>query len=434
MFRLCVPYTRSALALLTLGSGIALPKTASAATATATAVATTAATDSSTIALSAEELAEIAATLGEAAPPPPSTTSGVLSAVQSMLPDLSFILDVALAAFSDPENNLQSGAHDPLENGFNFQQLELSLTSKVDAYFQLDANLVFAPFGVEVEEAYATSLALPARLQVRAGQFLTRFGRINATHPHAWDFVDQPFAIGRVFGGEGNRGLGVELSWLTPLPWFAEVLVSSTMAAGEATARSFYGSQDLGVSGPQDLQTTVVLEQFFSFSDDLSLLVGLSGATGPNASGRNNRTDVLGVDLYLRFRPVTYQSDLTVTLQSEWLYRRRQVPRDLLTDVTGYAHTIIRFAPRWAVGARYELGTPASGDLGASASGEVDPLDPEWTSARHRASANLTFWPTEFSRLRLQGSADLPTWRDEPIWAVFLAGEFVIGAHGSHAF
>ena len=59
-----------------------------------------------------------------------------------------------------------------------------------------------AEFGVEVEEAYLTTLALPANLQVRASQFLTRFGRLNSTHPHAWDFTDQPLVNGRFFGGE----------------------------------------------------------------------------------------------------------------------------------------------------------------------------------------------------------------------------------------
>jgi hypothetical protein len=400
-------------------------------TSTPAALAAATATDT----LDAATLAEIGGALAADTPPPapaPSTASQVVGALQSMLPDIALILDVALAGFSE-EENLQTGGHDPTVSGFNLQQLEMSIHGKVDAYFQLDANIVFAAFGVEVEEAYATSLALPYQLQVRAGQFLTRFGRINNTHPHAWDFVDQPFAIGRVFGGEGNRGLGVEASWLTPLPWYVEVLASSTMATGEATARSFYGSEDLGVRSPLDLQTTVALEQFFPLSEDLSLMTGLSLATGPNAAGRSTRTDVYGVDLYLRYRPVTEESSLVVTLTSEWLYRRRQITRDLLQDVSSYTQVMLRFAPRWAVAARYELGTPATGEL-AAADGAVDPLDPEWTSSRQRISGNLTFWPTEFSRLRLQGSVDLPAWRDDPIWAVFLAAEFNVGAHGAHAF
>src|SRR5690606_8630759 len=140
--------------------------------------------------------------------------------------------------FSHDEHR-QTGAHDPTRTGFNLQQLEMSLGSTVDPYFRFDSNLSFSLEGVEIEEAYATTLDLPARLQLRAGQFLWRFGRFNAPHPHVWHFVDQPFTLGRLFGGEGGRGLGVELSWLLPLPWFAEVVASVQQADGEGTARSF---------------------------------------------------------------------------------------------------------------------------------------------------------------------------------------------------
>jgi hypothetical protein len=379
--------------------------------------------------VSAEELAEIAAALGADAAPPPAPPAETGFSIQSMLPDIGVVLDVALAAFSE-EEPLQTGGHDPTRTGFNLQQLEMSLSSKVDPYFRFDANLVFAEAGVEIEEAYATTLDLPGHLQVRAGQFLTRFGRINPTHPHAWAFVDQPLAIGRVFGAEGNRGLGAELSWLSPLPWFAELITSVTQAGGEATARSFFGAEDLPIRSPLDLQATLALKQFFPVSEDHSLGVGLSVATGPNPTGRTNRTDVFGVDLYYKFRPITYASNLILGIESEWLWRRRQVPSDLLQDVSGYLQASLRFAARWAVAARFDLGTPETGTVADS----PFRLDPDWDALRHRWTANLTFWPTEFSRLRLQGSADVPTWRDQPIWAAMLAAEFVVGAHGAHAF
>ena len=159
---------------------------------------------------------------------------GLAQAQQSMNPDISVILDVAGAGFvGEP---VQLGAHDPNTNGFNLQQLEMSIGKTVDPYFRFDGNIVFAQFGVEIEEAYATTLGLPGATQVRAGQFLTRYGRLNNTHPHTWDFVDQPLPNGRIFGGEGSRGLGVEGSILVPLPWYVEVLVSETMANGAATA------------------------------------------------------------------------------------------------------------------------------------------------------------------------------------------------------
>jgi hypothetical protein len=345
-----------------------------------------------------------------------------------MNPDISFVFDAAAAYFSDDEP-LQSGGHDPTEAGFNLQQLEMAIGKAVDPYFRFDANVVFSSFGVEIEEAYATTLALPHGLQLRAGQFLTRIGRINATHPHSWDFVDQPFVIGRLFGGEGNRGLGAELSYLTPLPWYVELVASVTDAAGEATARSFFGPQDLPVEGPLDLQSSLMARQFFALHDDWSLLWGLSVATGPNGTGHSNRTDIYATDLYLKYRPITRASSTVVALQAEWFHRRRQVPEDLLADHGGYAQLFWRFARRWGTAGRYEFGSPASGDGDA-----IDDLDPEWTGSRHRASANLTFWPTEFSRLRLQGGIDLPGWRDAPIYALFLATEFSIGAHGAHTF
>jgi len=361
-------------------------------------------------------------------------TSAAREAVSDMNPELSLILDTAFAYFSE-DDNLQTGGHDPTATGFNLQQLEMSLGANVDPYFRLDASLVFSQFGVELEEAYGTTLGLPARLQARFGQLLHRFGRINSTHLHTWDFLDQPFALGRVFGGEGGRGLGAEVSWLSPLPWYAELVVSALQADGEATARSFYGAENLGVDRPSDLLAVAALKQFFPLSHDWSLLWGLSGAFGPNPTGRSNRSDVYGTDIYLKYRPVTRQSEQMLSWQTELLYRRRQVPDDLLQDVNLYTQLVFQLTKRWAVAGRYELGTPARGLDGEPGSDtKLDPLDPDWTENRQRASTSLTFWPSEFSRLRVQGAYDAPEWRDEGIWSFFMAAELVAGAHGAHTF
>ncbi|MCI0569201.1 MAG: zinc-regulated TonB-dependent outer membrane receptor [Myxococcaceae bacterium] len=373
---------------------------------------------------------------GSAEPPapanPPQGPGGLLSSLPISGLDISFVLDAAGAVFSDKQP-LQTGGHDPQKNGFTLQQLELSLGAAVDPFLRFDGNIVFSQFGVEIEEAYATSLGIPGGLQLRGGQFLTRFGRLNNTHPHAWDFVDQPFMVGRVFGGEGNRGLGLEASWLLPLPWSVELVGSATDATGEATARSFFGPDPARVVGPLDVQLTGAVKQFFELSDDVALLWGLSAATGPNASGFGTRSDVYGTDLFLKWRPLSGAGqEQSLTLQVEGLYRRRQIAQDLLLDGGGYAQAVWRFTRQWATGVRYELGTPAVRLEGGAV--VLDPLDPEWTKARQRVSANLTFWPTEFSRFRLQGAVDAPGWRPNPIYSVFLAGEIVVGAHGSHPF
>jgi hypothetical protein len=385
---------------------------------------------------SADRDPELAAALAKdaaaSAPPPASPASADASAVagrpSSMNPDLSLILDVAGAYFS--KDRFETGAHDPDQTGFNLQQLELHAGANVDPYFRLDGNVVFRTDGIDLEEAYGTTLGLPLGLQARFGQFLHRFGRINPTHPHSWDFVDQPLAIGRVFGSEGGRGLGAELSWLTPLPWYVEVVGTALHATGASTARSFYGSEDPGVSSLKDLLYVTALKQFFPLSDDWSLSWGLSGAFGPNSTGPGNRTNVFGTDVYVKYRPITHGSFTIVSLQSEWLYRLRDVPDMRLQDVSSYTQLFYRFAERWGVAARHDYGSAAFTSGGSPV---VDPLDPEWDQARHRLGANVTFWPTEFSRLRLQASRDISGSPGDG-WAVFLAVELVAGAHGAHAF
>ena len=312
--------------------------------------------------LSEAELAEIEAALAADAEAveesvPPTAPRTFAASTQSMNPDISFIADVVLAWFSADEP-MQSGGHDPNKNGFNLQQLELSVSKAVDPYFEFDANIVFTQYGVEIEEVYATTLGLPLGLQVRAGQFLTRFGRINNSHPHAWDFVDQSFAVGRVFGGEGNRGLGAEASILMPFPWYFELVGSGTMAGGASTARSFFGANDLGVKTPADFQGTAAVKQFFPLGPDHSLFWGVSFAGGPNSTGRSNRTEVYGSDLYYKWRPVSRGGFAVVSLQAEVFWRRQQVPGDVLQDVSLYAQLFWRFAQRWAVAGRYEYGSP----------------------------------------------------------------------------
>lgn len=378
--------------------------------------------------LTPEERAALDAALGadaearEDVTPATTRPTGVAAVLQSLNPNISLILDVAASYFS--AEPLQVGAHDPSRTGFTFQQLEMHLDSNVDPYFRLDANIVFSPFGVEVEEAYATSLDLPAGLQLRAGQFLTRFGRVNNTHPHSWHFVDQPIVNGKMLGGEGSRGLGLEVSWLTPLPWYVELVASANDPAGAATARSFYGGQDLGIDGFEDILYTLAVKQFFSLDDDWSLLWGLSTQLGPNPTGNGNRTALYGSDLHLRYRPLEHAGRTSVELTVEGMYRSRQVPDDALRDWGMYAQLVWQIDSEWELGSRYDYVSGVADDY----------LDPAEDSERHRVAVAATYYPSHFSRVRLQGAWDAPSWRDDPIWTTTLALEVLIGAHGAHSY
>lgn len=380
----------------------------------------------------AEELEELRRALGEDAGPPKPGASGAPAAngstpprvsAGSMNPEMSLIFDAALGWFSSDEP-AQLGAHDPNKTGFTFQQLELHAFANVDPFFRFDANLVFSQFGVEVEEAYATTLGLPGQLQVRAGQFLTRFGRKNATHPHSWSFLDQPLVLGKFFGGESGRGLGIELSWLVPVSWYLEVVGSMNDAAGECCARSMLGGRDLGVNGIEDFVYSLMVKQFWDLGRDWGLNLGLSVQTGPNASGLGNRTLIGGLDLYLRWRPRASAGRTSVDLTVEVMARARELPGRNARDVGGFAELRWLIDQEWAVALRHE----------AVSGLQDDPLDPEWTETRQRSAVVLDFYPSHFSRLRLQLGADDKGWEDEVGLMALLGLEVVVGAHGSHGY
>ena len=380
--------------------------------------------------LSPEERAELERALGADSAamddsdvgPPTARPTGVAAVLQSLNPNLALILDATVSYFS--AEPLQAGAHDPNHTGFTLQQLEMHLDANVDPFFRLDANIVFSPSEVELEEAYATSLDLPVGLQLRVGRFLTRFGRSNNTHPHTWHFVDQPLVNGKLFGGEGSRGTGLEVSWLTPLPWYVELVASATEAAGAETARSFYGEDDRGVSGLEDLLYTLALKQFFPLDDDWSLLWGLSTQLGPNPTGDGARSTLLGSDLHLRYRPLHHAGRTSVELTVEGMLRRREIPGDTLQDWGMFAELVWQIDAEWEVGARHDFVSGVAND----------PLDPDEDGPRNRTTLEVAFYPSHFARVRLQGAHDRPSWRDEPIWATSLALEVLIGAHGAHSY
>ncbi len=367
-----------------------------------------------------EELKAIEESLAADRAAPTAAPAGPTVAVPQSPLNIALVLDVAGAWFSDPPEQL--GAHDPPDTGATLQQLELNVNANVDHALRFDANLVFSLFGVELEEAFGTTLALPGGLQARVGQFLTRFGRLNPTHPHSWAFFDQPLVNGKMFGGEGSRGVGAELSWLLPLPWYVELVASGTNADGACCARSFLGAQSMRVEGAEDLLYTTTARQFFDLAPAWGLAWGVSAQLGPNASGQGNRSEVYGSDLYLRYRPRDSARRSTVSLTLEVMHRRRQAPSDVLADSGGYAQLVWNIDPRWSVGGRY----------GYVEGLDADPLDPDWTEARQRASLQATFNPSHFSRLRLQGSYDDRQWLDDPVWAVLLGVELLVGAHGAH--
>jgi hypothetical protein len=361
--------------------------------------------------------------------------------------NISFDLLVNLGTSTEKDvTELELGDHDPDQRGFSLRNAELALEGAVDPYFKAFSNVVFKlnennESAFELEEAYALTTSLPWNLQAKAGQFLAEFGRQNTQHPHAWSFVDQPLVSGRLLGGEGLRNVGARVSWLAPTPFYAELMLGVFNGAGE-TAYSFrndentYGRTpaDRGVSSLEDLLYVPRVASSFDLTDTQTVIVGASGAFGANDTGDGEDTQIYGADLYWKWRPERAEKGFPfVSWQTEAMVRRLEagadptaaLPSEVLRDWGLYSQVVWGFRRAWATGLRAEF---VSGDRS-----EFDSLEPKERADRTRVSPNLSWYPTEFSKLRLQYNYDYGQQfgNEHSIW---LQTEFLLGAHGAHTF
>ncbi|MCB0385799.1 MAG: hypothetical protein KDD43_10440, partial [Bdellovibrionales bacterium] len=125
---------------------------------------------------------------------------------------------------------------DPEEaNGFSIQEVEMRLTSNIDAYWRGDVTLAIHPhpevengethleYKLEPEEAFVESLGLE-NWTVRVGKFKAFFGKHNQLHTHSFPFVDAPLPHQMILGEEGLNEVGVSAAYLAPFSWYSEVV------------------------------------------------------------------------------------------------------------------------------------------------------------------------------------------------------------------
>jgi len=364
--------------------------------------------------------------------------------------------------------DLQGGSHDPRRSGFNLPSLELGFSGAVDPYLRGDIYMVYfldaeGESRFELEEAFATTQSLPWGTQIEAGTFFTEFGRVNPQHNHQWDWMDQPFALTRFLGEDGLRGPGFRVSWLVPLPWFAELSFGMQNADGE-TQVSFLANEEVfeerAIGGrpyagrdDSDFTFLVRLANGFDVGRAWSAQLGFSAALGPNATGESARTGVYGVDLVAKWRPervdrgwpfFTFQTEFLLrdydaaafsgtVFDDDGLPQNLNLPADDLQDWGFYAQGLWGFRRMFAAGFRYEYGTAS----GASYDGNT-PISPDldpYRATRHRVSPLLLFQPTEYARVRVQYNYDnagyLPDGSAHTGWVGL---EFGLGAHPAHEY
>jgi Putative beta-barrel porin-2, OmpL-like. bbp2 len=308
--------------------------------------------------------------------------------------------------------------------GLHFDEAEISLISVVDPYWTFVSNIVFTGDGeVDPEEAWARSTNLPG-IQLKLGKIRGTFGKQGLLHTHGFPFVQAPIVMSNTIGEEGFKDAGLEVSWLTPLPWYAEL----TGGAYQALETSDENPLDFGSTRHDNVPSLGHLKNQLDLNQETTLEVGQSVLQGRGADGHLH--SAFGADVTVRNVPARNSNRRGWILQSEYLQRGSRVAGDYLRDADGgYASLQYRLSQVWWTGIRGEQARDSFSDFVVDAAGAPIP-----TTVR-RVSANVEWAPSEFSFVRLEYShsnADAGVHPTDDRLLVQVS--YTIGYHPAHAY
>ncbi|MBF0105698.1 MAG: hypothetical protein HQM16_10270 [Deltaproteobacteria bacterium] len=321
---------------------------------------------------------------------------------KALIPDISLIGIVSGAYFRDDPATVQWP--NPTRTGFNLQAAELGIQSVVDPYIRADVFIHMLEDGLEVEEAFITTLTLPLNLQIRAGKFRARLGRENTQHLDQKHFADYSRLRRYFLGNEGLTDLGAELSVLLPVSWFSELSFDFMQ-----------GRNDVSFDSPrkQDFLYVGHWANSFNLTTNLTMQVGVSGAFGNNVTVRK-LTQIYAGDLYLRWRPHERRG---FKWETEYYYRSLEGAVATAKEGGVTTSMVYQFARRFEAGARFDA-------IGF----------PEDAFSQYQVSPILTFVATEFFRLRGQYNFLHTDGAGKKQHEAFLQLMFNMGPHGAHSF
>jgi hypothetical protein len=297
------------------------------------------------------------------------------------------------------------------QTGMAIQEIEVQFLANVDPY--LSANMVLSlpgGQGIGVEEGYLALTPQPLGIALRAGKLKVPFGRENMTHTHAFPFVDKSLIGTAVFGDEGLGEVGVEGTYLVPVPWY--LLVTASVLNGDNTVA-------FNSPNGRDLAGFGALKNVFDLTDDATAELGASYVAGRNAGLQISQ--VAGAHLVLKWKPASDSTTKSAVVTVEGMYSHVPTAATSGTDVDTwgfYSYAQWQLAQRWYLGGRYEYLRPAAVDA----------------QVGMRESAILVFAPTEFSAVRLQFNVHQPGGSAPQVYEAFLQVNFTLGAHPAHSY
>ncbi|MFQ5632800.1 MAG: hypothetical protein ACE5I1_28865, partial [bacterium] len=320
---------------------------------------------------------------------------------------------------------------DPLERNVNIglQEAEFSFKAVVDPYATADffiaagkhAEPVLLPgdnaaegeeeggLAFELEEVFVTLLHLPLNTQIKTGKFRTKFGKLNETHPHAYNIIDLPLMYQYFLGGEGFADEGVSFRWLLPNPSFFQELTFQVLNGPDENF-SFTRAEN------NKLVYLGHLRNFFDLNENTTFELGLMGATGPN-SAIGDRTKLFAADLTLKWKPLQKNNYKSFEWISEFILSNRNEADEEINSIGWFTHLRYQLKKRLFIGGMAEYSE-----------------FPAFDNFNHKAySGILQYYATEFQKFEIQGRFNDGNFFDS-FFDVFLRAVFVIGAHGAHQY
>jgi len=339
----------------------------------------------------------------------PTRTSGQSPQVRSGIstnPNISVIGDFQSAYQSNSARKVDAFFN---EGEFSFQSV-VDPYARADFFLSLGRDPATGEFSASIEEAYLTTLDLPAKLQLKAGKFRMAMGKVNPIHPHALPFVDLPNVLVNYLGDEGLNDEGFSLSWLVPNPFdfFQELTFEAT--SGPVESPSFARS-------PKSKYLFLGrLKNFWDLTDNATLELGLTGVTGPNDSTFS--TAIGAIDLTYKWKPLQFNTYHSLVWQTELLYSDAKYSGSESVRSWGmYSALTYQIDKRYFLTGRFDYSNL-----------------PSSSAVVERAySVTLGWYATEFQKIELQAKTTTSNFQKQFAQAM-LRWIFVIGAHGAHAY
>ena len=378
-------------------------------------------------------------------------------------PAISLVLEGRYADYSESFDlpGFQVGGEAGLwEPGFSMGHNEFTLSANVDEYFFGMFNVAITPEDgetvVELEEAYIETLGLGKGFTIKAGQFYSGLGYLNAIHDHAQDFANVPLVYAAMFG-DHLLETGVQMRWLAPTELFLE------FGAEVGSGNDFPGGENENNNDGR----TLFVKTGGDFSVSSNWQAGLSYYTaqfdlreGGHAHGgdttdtdleiMDGETSIPGFDFVYKWAPMGNPTQRNLKIQFEYFMRKEDGQleyTDNINNLTGsatydgdqsgfYVQAVYQWMPRWRVGLRYDQLTTdnkltnVTGDFTPQELGEATDLVTDHKP--QRSTVMVDYSPSEFTRFRVQYMRDdVGEVSDDLIYLQFLAS---LGSHGAHKY